>query len=144
MHFALKCLSLLALICCSWPSRIGRQGRANPPQLVLDSAIGRCREPSGHDRFNRIGESRIPGVAMPDGRGRGPVRRRRPVVATPHGSRITPHKWGEISTSGGVCSGDMFPWEVDNWIALAPRADHFWRAMHNAIAQLINELPERA
>jgi hypothetical protein len=34
-------------------------------------------------------------------------------------------------------------WEVDHWIASEPRADHFWFAMHNAIAQLINELPEQ-
>jgi hypothetical protein len=33
--------------------------------------------------------------------------------------------------------------EVDHWIASEPRADYFWFAMHNAIAQRINELPEQ-
>jgi hypothetical protein len=33
--------------------------------------------------------------------------------------------------------------EIDNWIALEPRAGHFWPTLHNDIVQLINELPGR-
>lgn len=48
-----------------------------------------------------------------------------------------------VQTGEGLAEWRRLLWEIDNWIALEPRADHFGPALPNAIVQLINELPGR-
>jgi hypothetical protein len=48
-----------------------------------------------------------------------------------------------VQTGEDLAERRRLLWEVDNWIASEPWANHFWPAMHNAIAQLINELLDK-